>query len=179
MFVKIILSGQQDLLLGCCYRPKVSDRTTIPDLVNIVGEFQKLKHKNILLGGGFNFPEWDWSDKKLKPNTPNSNLHEDFMSFLNTYGMTQHVTEPTRQGNTLDLVALKHNRENKSHNIKVLPGASDHDIVYAEIALKTNHRKIAPKTIWLYKRASWQAINDEIEPLLNDIIYKDSSVESF
>ena len=57
-----------------------------------------------MIGGDLNYPGWDWKNQQLKPNTPNTNLHEDFMKFLNTYGLTQHVTEPTRLENTLDLI---------------------------------------------------------------------------
>ena len=125
MWVKVSNKGRRDLLLGVCYRPDVSDKTTVPLLRESLDKYST-KYE-IILGGDFNFPGFQWKDHELKPNTSYINLHEDFTDVLNTYGLDQLVTDPTRLTNTLDLVIT--NNPQKISRSKVIPGISDHKAI--------------------------------------------------
>lgn len=98
------------------------------------------------------------------------------MSFLNTYGLTQHVKEPTRERNTLDLIAS--NIPDRINRTKVIPGISDHHVVYTEVSLKVNRRRTAPRTAWVYKRADWLGLTKYIDPLLKPLATSSDSVEN-
>lgn len=78
--------------------------------------------------------------------------------FLDNFGLTQIVNEPTRGQNTLDLIMT--NIPERVNRVHVIPGISDHNIPYAEISMKVNRRPQAPRTIWCYKRADWAGLND-------------------
>ena len=81
--------------------------------------------------------------------------------------MVQEVTQPTREHNTLDLIATNiHERINKT---EVLPGISDHKIVMTEISMKAKRRKQAPHKIWLYKQADWFGLNEFVSDKLNNL----------
>lgn len=97
-------------------------------------------------------------------------------AFINTYGFTQLVTEPTRLNNTLDLFLT--NNPEKINCTKVLPGISDHQIPYTEISLRANRRRQAARTVFVYKRADWHGLNEHIRPLLAPLATSTDSVEN-
>ena len=52
----------------------------------------------------------------------------------------QMVTEPTRQGNALDLILT--NIPQLVPRMEITPGLSDHDIVYAEFSIPTHQQSV-------------------------------------
>ena len=87
IWAKLILTSQQNITIGACYRPNVADKTTTPALKKIVETMLNKQHRNIILAGDFNYPGWNWNDMQLKPTCQHINLHEDFRAFLNENGL--------------------------------------------------------------------------------------------
>lgn len=56
LWPKIILTGQQHLVISACLRPRVSDKTTVPSLKKPLDGMLDKRHKNVILVGDFNFP---------------------------------------------------------------------------------------------------------------------------
>ena len=56
--------------------------------------------KLVVMLGDFNLPCVDWSHYHCLDNP----VYQIFLNFVNRYGFYQHVTEPTRDSNILDLV---------------------------------------------------------------------------
>ena len=167
VWAKLILTSQQNITIGACYRPNVSDKTTIPAMKRILDTMLNKQHRNIILAGDFNYPGWNWEDMELKPSCQHVNLHEDFKIFLNENGLVQEVKKPTRDANTLDLIAT--NIHKRVIRTEVLPGISDHSCVLMEISMRVNRRKQAPHKIWLYKRADWKGLSEHLETRLQTI----------
>ena len=160
IWAKLILTSQQNIIIGACYCPNVNDKTTVPVVKKILDDILNQQHRNIVLAGDFNFPGWDWKEMELKAQCQHINLHEEFKAFLDENGLVQEVIEPTREKNILDLIATNiHERVNKT---EVLPGISDHRCALIEISMRVNRRKQAPHKIYLYKRADWQGLRDYI-----------------
>ena len=93
-----------------------------------------IRNATTVIGDDFTFPGRDWKTKTLKPNTAYSSLHVKFSDNLDNNSMVQTVEEPTRKNNTLDLLIT--NQPSKVQRVDVLPGVSDHDIVFAEFDLR-------------------------------------------
>ena len=72
-----------------------------------------------------------------KPDSTYQKNRYKFGDVLDDNGLVQLVEEPTRGPNTLDLVVTN----NPSHftRTQVIPGVSDHDIVFSEIDRTPNH----------------------------------------
>jgi hypothetical protein len=77
------------------------------------------------------------TDISLKGGTKHTSLHHEFSDLLDDFGLTQHITEPTRTHyskdkettkNILDLIAT--NMPEQVNRVKVIPGISDHAIAY-------------------------------------------------
>jgi len=112
-----------------------------------------VKNAFINAAGEFNLPGWDWKNNQLKPKTQNVNIHHKFTDILDDHGLTQIVNEPTRGTHTLDLFIT--NYTGSFRRTEVIPGLSDHDIVYTvdRIPAKLQQK---PRKIFLYKKAKWQ-----------------------
>ena len=166
LWVKIHLVSHADILVGACYRNDVSNKTAIPDLKSSLEEILNSRQRpyGVVLGGDFNLPGWDWGNNTLKPNTTYVNLHTEFRDFIDDFGLTQHVTEPTRDRNTLDLLCT--NMPEQTSRVKVIPGISDHNIVYMELAASPNNIKLISRKSWLYIKADWPGMREFLKPRL-------------
>lgn len=82
-------------------------------------------------------------------------------TFLETF--TQHVLEPTRVSNTLNLILTTF--QCKVNRIEVIPGISDHHIPYAELLSMINRRRQATHPVGFCKRADWNGLRDHLKSL--------------
>ena len=99
----------------------------------------------------------------LKKDTNYVEQHREFADLLNDVGMEQVVHEPTREENTLDLVLT-----NFSHlipRVNVIPGLSDHDIVFCEYQTKMTLGRQPQRQIPLYQKANWDVMRSDMNDL--------------
>ena len=122
-----------------------------------------IRNATIVIGGDFNFPGWNWKTKSLTSRTAYSTLHTRFTGVLDNSSLVQLVEEPTRQNNTLDLLIT--NQPSKVLRVDVMPGISDHDIVFAEFDLRPVKHSQKPRQIPLYKKAKWDLIREDMAQL--------------
>jgi hypothetical protein len=71
----------------------------------------------------------------LKPNTQYPGIHHLFTGILDDHGLCQIVEEPTRGSNVLDLIVT--NYPSSFRRTEIIPGVSDHDIVFTEVNIFT------------------------------------------
>ena len=107
-------------------------------------------------------PGWNRSDITLKPGTQDPAHHTEFSDLLDDFSLHQCVTEPTRQMNTLDLYCT--NLPEQANHVKVIPGISDHEIVFMKLGVWPNLRKQHKHMIWLYKNADWNGMINCLAP---------------
>ncbi len=176
LWCKLNIKGCKTLYIGACYRPKINDTETLEALETALSRLSG-KDSIILLGGDFNLPGWDWQNRTLKPKAPYPSIHNKFGDILNDHGLTQIIEEPTRADNTLDLIIT--NRPNQINRTQILPGISDHNVVYTELEVKPVRKKQVPRSIPLYNKANWPAFREHVTQLATRIreIELASSVE--
>ncbi len=104
---------------------------------------------NVLLGGDFNFPRWDWESKQLKEKSRYPKLHLQFGEILDDRNLVQVVEKPTRHKATLDLLVI--NYPAQVDRVVVTPEISDHDIPLVEIEVKPIKRRHTLIQIPLYR----------------------------
>ena len=107
-------------LIGICYRCPSSNQLSDEALCELIS---KASFEKIMLMGDFNFSEIDWR----KPETLDDS--HPFLKCINDNFLFQHVDEPTRGKNILDLVLTS--EENMIENLSVGErfGTSDHQII--------------------------------------------------
>ena len=101
-----------------------------------------------------------------------------FLDILADHGLVQVVDKPTRQENVLDLLAV--NNPTLVNRVEVIPGISDHDVVFAEIDIQPQTRKQTRRKVPVYRKVEWNRIEDKMKELYmktSDQIYT-TSVDS-
>ena len=88
--------------------------------------------KYVLLGGDFNLPDIDWEEGSVKSNPHyTAAINWKMIDIANDFNLTQIVSEPTRQGNILDLLFTSH--QYLVDKVYIVPGMSDYDAVISDI----------------------------------------------
>ena len=162
LWVKIQCVGHRDIYVASCYRPNVADKSFTSHLRKSLDELSSKRPKSFIIGGDFNLPGWNWSDLTLKPGSTYATQHTEFRDLLDDYGLTQCVLEPTRRSNILDLIST--NLPDQVNRVKVIPGISDHEIVFMEFSVHLNYRKQPRRRVWVYNKADWSGMLEYLGP---------------
>jgi len=147
IWCKLELVGHKAIYLTSYYNPKTSNEESYRQFEISMNRATSIKNAVLIAAGYFNLPGWDWKVKQLKPKTQHVNIHHKFTNILDNHGLIQLVEEPTRGTNILDLIIT--NYPESFRRTEVMPGLSDHDIVYT--AVNRIPAKIKQKKILLYK----------------------------
>ena len=167
IWAKVKLIGNGTLCLCSHYRHNVSDKESTTNFMTSVQRACSIRNASVLIGGDFNFPGWDWTCNALKPESAYPNLHIRFSDILANNSLTQLVHEPTRKANTLDLLLT--NQPDQVLRVNILPGISDHGIVFAEMDFRPEKHIQKPQLIPLYKKANWGEIKEDMKALKESI----------
>ena len=173
VWAKVKLIGNGTLYLCSYYRHYVSDEESVTNFELSVLRACSIRNASIIIGGDFNFPGWDWTCNTLKPRSPYPDLHNRFYDILADNALTQLVLEPTRKANTLDLLLT--NQPDQVLRVDILPGISDHDIVFAEMDFRPDKHVQKPRLIPLYKKANWGQIKEDMKSLNETLYFSDTT----
>ena len=118
--------------------------------------FQKLcaTSKHVVILGDFNLPDLDWNFY----HGPDNIIYNLFCKFINTYGLSQFVQEPTRNNNILDLVLCSLTNFILEINVSAPIGNSDHNVI--NFTPNINHIARKSKQTFLnWSKADFNSIN--------------------
>ena len=149
------------MYIASYYNPKTSiNEGSLDELGLSLERANTMKNAFIVVGFDFNLLGWNWKTRTLKPDSTYQKNHYKYGDMLDDNGLVQLIEEPTRGPNTLDFVVTN----NPSHFTRpqVIPGLSDHDIVFSEIDTKPLSRKQKPRQIPLYRKANWETMKEKI-----------------
>ena len=82
--------------------------------------------------------------------------------------MFQHVKQPTRKGNILDLVFTTN--PNLVKNVQVVEGMSDHDAVLVDITLKPSINRKQPRKVFLFKKCDMESARNYLKIRLDNYL---------
>ena len=167
IWVKILTRTLKPIFIGGFYRRDTKDIKSLTTFQASLRKVCEMKNSQVIVAGDFNLPSWDWSSMTIKDNPRYKQSHIDFIELLADLSVQQMVLEPTRLTNTLDLVLT--NAPDLVPRVEVIPGLSDHNIVFFEFSVKADRKKNALRQIFLYKKADWEAIKSEMEQLERQI----------
>ena len=163
--------GKPPLIIGSIYRPTNRDLDYTLSLCETIEKIQKkYKKASIWLCGDFNLPDICWHTHSIKGHQYPKELNQRFLDMMHTCGLSQMVDQPTRESNILDLFFT--NRPALMLKCSVEPGLSDHHIVAAENRLVAQRRKPLPRKIFLWKRANYSKLKQEVTALENTMLEK-------
>ena len=90
--------------------------------------------------------------------------------------MVQLVEVPTRINNTLDLLLT--NNPSLVNRLEVIPGISDHDIVFAELEISPCSKKQKLRSIPLYCNADWDSLAAKIDKSVKSVLEQEHTASS-
>lgn len=157
VWCKVHLSHYFSLTAGVVYRPPSSDVVPLHAFGEVISE---VSGQVMLVGGDFNLPDLHWSDNTCvfqKCSQVNMNMK----SIIDTHGLLQYVTEPTRENSILDLLFC--NSPNLVNSTTVIPGLSDHHAVVASIKTKIHRVKHSGnRRVFFFDRGDYSSINEKL-----------------
>ena len=142
------------MYIGTFYNPN-GNVTTLEELhVSLLKISDKINSHKIILTGDFDIPNIDWNNNTATsaPHGPPTKLLE----LMAEHGLRQIVRKPTRrQGNTQNIFDLVFtNNESIIQNLKIVPGTSDHEMIFFDINLNSRRKKIPKRTFYIRKKAN-------------------------
>ena len=155
IWIKLQLTNSKSLLIGAFYRPPDSGGDVLDQLQFSLMKLQQTCSGNtlpsILFGGDFNLPSIQWSSNSLRtPPQYREGRNNKMIDIANDNSLMQHVQEPTRGNNIMDL--LFSTNPDLVQNVALASGMRNHDIVLADINTKLKANKKKPRMVFFYKR---------------------------
>lgn len=159
---KLLTKGNKPIYIGSFYRNPSSNQDMLTSLEdNLMGMISGNSFPLIILGSDLNLPSINWEDNTVRLNPQyGPGLNQKMLDIVDNFSFTQHVLEPTREGNILDVLLT--NYPSCVENVQVIPGMSDHDavVVGINIGLKTNRKK--PRKIYMFRRGNMDAVKQDL-----------------
>ncbi len=145
------------IYFGTCYRPpgqtNQEKETFLEILESQLEDILSLcrnPYHTVLLTGDFNDRTTDWHS----PHT-DSELGPDLYNLINSFHLSQLITEPTRNSNLLDLIFTNNPRLITNSGVLDPIHDLDHCPIFAILNLKFTHIKSFQRQIWNYSAGNY------------------------
>ena len=156
IWVSLQTAPGKSIAVCCVYRPGSCSDTDIQlmDYLDRSIDSARQSNSHILITGDFNVHNKDWLGSSRT--TKAGEACEDFC-YIN--GLEQHVHEPTRGSNILDLI-MSDLPGQVSVTTHPPLGKSDHVCLLAVFQCPVAHEPKVKRTVWRYTQADWPRLNN-------------------
>ncbi|MFZ2537776.1 MAG: endonuclease/exonuclease/phosphatase family protein, partial [Oscillospiraceae bacterium] len=151
VWCEIVIENEKTLI-GVCYRSPTS--TVVEDL-EIFKMIEKMSNKNAFLMGDFNYGNINWDNHEA---VGQGGL---FLDCVNDNFLSQHVRQPTRGKNILDLVLSTEENLVEELEIGEPFGTSDHQIIRWKIIVSKDQSNTNRDKNYNYFKANYESIREE------------------
>ena len=163
VWVKISVRGVKDLYVCSFYKkPALRQPGCFSYLETCLQMIPPDSH--IWVGGDFNLPDIDWETDTVRPYGQQTTISNELLSTVQNAHLVQMVEEPTRVTDDTSTTPDLFFTSNKSliNTVKIIPGISNHDIVYIESSLRPIINKTVPRKTYQYKKADFESIRKRL-----------------
>ena len=149
--------GKTPLIIGSLYRPPSSDLTYMEELCSKI-KFLHTSYPNstIWIAGDANLPDIDWKANTVSGHSYPISINKLLLDTIFDTSSEQVVDIPTRGNNILDIFIT--NRPTLIDRCKVVPGVSDHDIVFVQAQTRATRKKPPRRKILLWKNVDTDSL---------------------
>lgn len=172
------------------YRPPATTSADfLPIIEKIRNTLANYQNIDIVITGDFNFPNITWTDTmcpKVTPSTTDEKLQiEKLLSLTDDYFLHQHISQPTRGNNTIDLFFTNISDELYDCNITEYNKLSDHRLIELSLnppqTLGDTTEPVIDNTLTgfhslNFHKANYQEINKELSEIDWTELLRDKSV---
>lgn len=157
IWCSVTLADNSSYAVGTFYRPPNSDLKTLQLLFDIVSEASR---QPILLAGDFNLPDLEWPDGNCSCKV-GSRINLEMKNIVDTFGLFQYVSDPTRNNNILDLLFCS--SPDLISSVTIVPGISDHNAVIASVKSETNRPKTcALRKVFFFDKGDYTSMSQKL-----------------
>ena len=103
----------------------------------------------------------------INPKAPEKEAQHKLIEISTEFNLTQVHDTPTREDSLLDIVLTTNATLVKSSTN--IPGLADHDIIITDAIIKPTYNKNKPQKRYLYSKANWDKIDNEIAKICVEI----------
>jgi ribonuclease P/MRP protein subunit RPP40 len=168
LWVKIATGLNSYINFGVCYRSQLAPEDEVNLMFSAIKESAKVQS---IIVGDFNYPNIVWDTFECK-----SKKDEMFIDLVQECFLTQHVDEPTRGRNILDLVFTTEPNMVKNLLVSEHLSTSDHQIIQWDLEVETLMRDHT-KHNFSYDKANYEGIKDELAKQQWRQIFENKSTE--
>ncbi|XP_072021366.1 uncharacterized protein [Amphiura filiformis] len=158
IWASIHVKGVSPVYIGAFYRSQTTNEDYIKQLDIALSKIPK--QASIWLLGDFNLPDVDWEKFAFKSGGRYPAPSKAMIDIAMDHNLFQKVDKPTREKSILDLCFT--NSPSFVKNVSVQAGISDHDVVVIDADVKPKLMRPAKRKIFLYKKANYQNISDDV-----------------
>ncbi len=147
---------QDSIILGVVYRPPNLSRENSKLIWDEID--RACRNRNVCILGDFNYRNINWAEKT-------GNIEsEDFLEVLNNNFLYQHVMEPTRNGNILDLVLSS--TEDMIHGIEIGGKLANSDHEEIRFCIKSNQNQLDNAILVPnFRQANYEGLRDYLNEI--------------
>lgn len=160
VMISTIKLNSGTLLLSLLYRPPSHGSEAIDWYTENLDDLQsKTNATTTLLAGDYNAHHREWLQSIRDTDDPG----QQTLTLCTTQGLTQLVNGATHQkGNRLDLIMC--DMPHLCSEVLITPevGSSDHYLLKTSVALSAIQEPAAPRQVWIYSRADWDGMREEL-----------------
>ena len=173
VWTKVKARNKKDIYLCSYYMPhrNLNDIARLEESLKQVTNHKKGKH--IILAGDFNCPDINWEKMTVNKGAADREVQQALLDLTTEHGLSQIHDQPTRDNNLLELVFTNNPSIVKSSTS--VPGISDHAMVVTDIDIIPQYIKQKPRKLYIFSKANWDNIYDDMDILSRKITCSPSS----
>ena len=134
VWCKLKINEKSDITIGVCYRSQAISDNEIEILFEAIS---KASQGHVLIMGDFNYPKIDWDNLEA------DSYGSKFRDLVLDNFLVQHVSEPTRGNNILDLILTSQTEMVEGVKIHEHIGNSDHNIIMWKLVTDVARTKMS------------------------------------
>ena len=163
IWAHVQVPGSSQLFIGSFYRPPdENDPGYLDQLQSRLSKIPTGAHTWI--GGDFNLGDIDWTTDSVKQYANKPGLCQQLLRISKDNFFDQLVLEPTRitedTANILDLFFS--NNQSLVNRVNIIPGISDHEVVYVESSLRPSRAATPPRKVFCYNKGDFDTLKAEL-----------------
>ena len=166
--VKLQVKGAPDLYIGSFYRPPtITDDECLMHLEKNIQRIRQNNNSQVWLGGDFNLGGIEWHNYSIKSKALNTKQCKQLLDICQDNCLEQVVNEEThfteKSKSIFDLFFTSNS--SLINKVEVIPGISDHEIVYVEASIKPRKVNKPPRKVYQYNKANTEELKEKFRSI--------------
>ncbi|KAF2357571.1 Endonuclease/exonuclease/phosphatase [Trinorchestia longiramus] len=158
----------QTIKIVLVYRNPTCTAIEVEEFYNRLDIILSTPHETLIMGD-FNLPHINWTTRQSQ--APGSKV----IDLMNTNSLQQHVNEPTRGNNILDLVMTT--TDLSINGLEVTDKIGDHQMIDFSLEVQDPNTRTQHKQVLDYKRVNFELMKEELGSYNHEVLMNNKNAE--